>query len=176
MDGTRDRGDLPLSFLNLLELQMLSRYRDDAALQAIRPALAYTARELGYERPLLAVEFKIRGGELFARYAESNDGHALFVNATRGGQVTLAEIVEEATSNIDYDDGTARRWWVRSRDVPVIVDTRVAAGNPITAKTAVRLDAIASRHRDGYLPDQIAYDTGAHEDEIAAALELIPAA
>lgn len=177
MDGKAGHGSVPLSFLNLLELQMLSRYRDDAALQAIRPALAYTASMLGQKRPLLTVEFKIRGGELFTRFVEQSDGPDLYVNATRGGQITLADIVLEATSNIDYSEtGTAQRWWLRSRNVPLIVDTKLAAGNPITARTVVRLDAITSRHRDGYLPDQIAYDTGALEDEVVAALELVHAA
>ncbi len=175
-DGVRHDGQLPLSFLNLLELQMLSRYRDDAALQAIRPALEYAAEALDQARPLLSVDFHVHGGELFTRFAASRaSGGELVVNATRGGQVTLAEVVAEATSNIDYDEGTAYRLWLRSRRVPVFVDTRVASGQPITSETGVRIDAIDTRHREGYRDEEIAYDTGANQEEITAALELAAA-
>jgi hypothetical protein len=170
MDGERGEG-LPLSFLNLLELQMLSRYRDDAALQSIRPALAYTAQEMGEERPLLTVNFKVHGGELFTRFEET-EGRKLLVNATRGGQVALSQIVEEATSNIDYDHETASRLWFRSRAHPMFVDLRVAAAQPITAETGVRLDAIWSRSAEGYRAEEIAYDTGATLDEVTAALAI----
>jgi hypothetical protein len=54
------------------------------------------------------------------------------------------------SDDIDYDEDIARRWWFKTRSVPLLVDTRVSAGHPITADTGVRLDAIASRHRDGY--------------------------
>jgi hypothetical protein len=41
IDGSADRGDQPLSFLNLLELRFLASYRNTASLPAIRRALDY---------------------------------------------------------------------------------------------------------------------------------------
>lgn len=172
VDGERGAGKLPLSFLNLLELQMLSRYRDDAALQAIRPALAYAAAALHVPRPLLTVQFRVHGGELFTKFAETRESREILVNATRGGQVSLADVVAEATDNIDYTAETAHRLWPRTRRVPVFVDTRIASGQPITAETGVRVDAIVARADDGYERDEIAEDTGATRAEVDAALAL----
>jgi uncharacterized protein (DUF433 family) len=166
-----ERGGLALSFLNLLELRMLSRYRDGAALQAIRRALVYVGKELGEERPLMTRQFQVHGGELLTKFAETDDG-ALLLNASRGGQMTVETLIENAswTKDIDYEDESARGWWFKTRAVPLLVDTRVAAGRPVTAETGVRLDAITSRHRDGYSNSEIERDTGATPTEVVAAI------
>jgi uncharacterized protein (DUF433 family) len=161
---------LPLSLLNLLELQLLSEYRSEAALQAIRRALAFVAKELKQPRPLISVEFRVRGGELFTKFGETKE----WVNASGGGDQImlekLADQVQDITGNVDYDPDILRRWWFKGRSVPLYVDTRVAGGLPITAETGVRLDAIAGRHADGYSNEQIQQDTGATETEIVAAI------
>jgi hypothetical protein len=172
-DGDRRVGGVALSFLNLLELRMLSGYRHGAALQAIRRALVYVGHELGEERPLISREFHVAGGELLTRFAETDDGARLFLNASRAGQITNERLIESVlwTDEIDYEeDRIARRWWFRTRTVPVLVDTLVSTGRPITAETGVRLDAITTRFRDGYREDEIEHDTGATRNEVAAAL------
>jgi uncharacterized protein (DUF433 family) len=163
---------LPLSFLNLLELEVLSKYRDEVALQAIRRALGFVAVELKIERPLISVEFRVHGGDLFAKFVETKEW-ALLVNASAGGrQLTLESLTDsvKVTDDVDYDRDIVRRWWFKSRSVPIYVDTRVAGGHPITAETGVRLDAIVSRHRDGYSNGEISEDTGATETEVVAAI------
>jgi uncharacterized protein (DUF433 family) len=169
-----ERGGLALSFLNLLELRTLSIYRGDAALQAIRRALEYVGTQLGEQRPLLTRQFHVYGGDLLTKFVETTDG-AMLLNASRGGQLTAEKLVEGAlwTKDIDYDeDESARRWWFKTRAVPLVVDTRVAGGKPITAATGVRLDAITSRYREGYSNDEIERDTGAREVEVVAAILL----
>jgi uncharacterized protein (DUF433 family) len=169
-DGAK--GGLALSFLNLLELKTLSMYRGDAALQAIRRALEYVGKELGEQRPLITRQFQVYGGDLLTKFIETDDG-AMLLNASRGGQLTAEKLVEGTlwTRDIDYDeDERARRWWFKTRAVPVVVDTRVAGGHPITAGTGVRLDAIATRHREGYSSDEIERDTGATDAEVVAAI------
>ncbi len=169
-DGTK--GALALSFLNLLELKTLSIYRGDAALQAIRRALDYVGKELKEQRPLMTRQFHVYGGDLLTKFVETEDG-AMLLNASKGGQLTAERLVEGAlwTKDIDYDeDESARRWWFKTRAVPLVVDTRVAGAQPITAGTGVRLDAIATRNREGYSNAEIEHDTGATEAEIVAAI------
>lgn len=168
-----ERGGLALSFLNLLELRTLSIYRGDAALQAIRRALDYVGSELNETRPLMTRRFHVYGGELLTKFIETEDG-ALLLNASRGGQLTAEKLIESAlwTKDIDYEDDSARRWWFKSRAVPLVVDTRVAGGRPITAETGVRLDAITTRHDEGYSNSEIERDTGAREAEVVAAILL----
>jgi hypothetical protein len=164
IDGDRD---LPLSFLNLLELRMLSAYRDEAALPAIRSALEFAAEKLGEPRPLLTLRFSTQGGKLFTEYAETDDGKML-LNASAGGQLAFPDLVSLVTSEIEYEHDVAQRWWYHSRRVPLLVDTAVAAGMPITAETGTRVDAIVVRLREGSKSAEIVADTGATADEIAA--------
>lgn len=169
---------LPLSLLNLLELRFLSDYRSEAALQAIRRALAFVAKELKVPRPLISVKFQVRGGELFAKFAETPEW-AVLVNASGGGsQIMLDKLTDRVriiTSDIDYDRDILHRWWFKGRSVPLYVDTLVAGGRPITTPTGVRLDAIAARYADGYTNDQIQEDTGATEAEVVAVAALLAA-
>lgn len=167
IDGDREVG-LPLSFLNLLELRMLSAYRDEAALPAIRSALEFAADKLGEPRPLLTLRFSTQGGKLFTEYAETADGKRMLLNASAGGQLAFPDLVRLVTAEIEYEHDVAQRWWYHSRRVPLLVDTSVAAGMPITAETGTRVDAIAFRLRDGSKPADIAEDTGATANEIDA--------
>ncbi|MGH2878497.1 MAG: hypothetical protein ACRDK4_02685 [Solirubrobacteraceae bacterium] len=175
LDGDPSEGGMVLSFLNLLELRVLSSYRDEAALQAIRRALDYAGKQLKEPRPLISRRFHVHGGELFTKFAETKDGRQLLVNASRHGQTILQTLIENSravTSDLDYEKETAYRWWYRSREEPIIVDTRVAAGHPITAETGVRIDAITSRSSSGYTPEEIERDTGATTQEVDSVLRL----
>jgi hypothetical protein len=133
---------------------MLSSYRDEAALQAIRRALVFAGKQLKEPRPLLSRRFHVLGGELFTKLAETKDGKQLLVNASREDQTTLETLIESLamTDDLDYENEneTAYRWWHHTRGEPIIVDTRVAGGHPITAGTGVRVDAITSRSQSGY--------------------------
>jgi uncharacterized protein (DUF433 family) len=175
VDGSPEPGELPLSFLNILELRFLASYRRAATLPAIRRALDYAAEVLGVERPLLEAEFAIHGRELFLRYAEEAWG---YVNASRRGQMAWPDAAASLFESLDYDSAehTAYRWWPLGKERPVIVDTRLNGGHPSTSESAVRTVAIATRARRGWSVESIAEDVAASGEEIEAALEFEHAA
>jgi uncharacterized protein (DUF433 family) len=175
VDGSPEPGELPLSFLNLLELRFLASYRKAATLPAIRRALDYAAEALKVERPLLQAEFAVHGRELFLRYAEDEWS---YVNASRRGQMAWPSAAEHLFESLDYDETehAAYRWWPLGKDRPVMVDTRVNGGHPSTAGSAVRTLAIAARARRGWSSESIAEDVAASREEIGAALEFEDAA
>lgn len=170
IDGT---AELPLSFLNLIELRFLGSYRSGAPLPAIRRALDYAAGHLGFKRPLLQLEFAVHGRELFLEYAEGGN-EPYFVNATRRGQLAWPQSVDFLVKSLDYDkaEHAAYRWWPLGKARPVMLDTRLNAGRPSTAETGVRTDIIALRLRQGWSPDAVAHDLAARPNEIEAAREL----
>ena len=170
IDGSR--AELPLSFLNLLELRFLASYRSGASLPAIRQALDYAARQLGVARPLLQLEFATHGRELFLQWAEE-DGERYFLNASRRGQMAWPQAASFLLESIEYDPSahTAFRWWPLGRATPVMLDTRLNAGRPSTAETAVRTDVIAIRLREGWSEKAVADDLAARPQEVAAARE-----
>ncbi len=159
-----------LSFLNLLELRFLASYRQRVPLQSIRRALEFSASELGVDRPLLSLEFKAHGRSLFLRFAEEGEDVYL-MNASRRGQLAWPEVLDAFIESIDYEERTAHRWWPLGREAPVIVDTLLNGGRPSTARSGVRTLAIAvQRDREGLDVPAIAFDVGATEEEVRAAL------
>jgi hypothetical protein len=168
---------IPLSFLNLLELRFLAAYRQRVPLQSIRRALEFAASELGVERPLLTLDFKVQGKSLFLRFADEDE---YLMNASRRGQLAWTPALDDFMATVDYDERerTAYRWWPLGRNEPVIVDTLLNGGLPSTAFAGVRTNAIAVHRREGLDVSDIAYDVGATEREVHAALkfERVPAA
>ena len=169
IDGDRDK--LPLSFLNLIELRFLAGYREAASLPAIRRALDFAAEALGVDRPLLELDFKTQGRELFLTFAESDP---YFVNASRGGQFAWPEAADNLVASLDYDEQehVAYRWWPLGKQTPVLLDTRLNAGRPSTAESGVRTMAIAKRAAQGWNLADIAGDVAASGVEVKAALQL----
>jgi hypothetical protein len=164
---------VPLSFLNLLELRFLGVYRSRMPLQSIRRALEYAGDELKIDRPLLSLEFKVRGKELFLKFA-TGGGDGYLVNASRRGQIQIAwpASADEFIGTLDYDERehSAFRWWPLGRQEPVIIDTTLNGGIPSTALSGVRTNAIAVHHGEGLELPEIADDVGASVDEVRAAL------
>jgi uncharacterized protein (DUF433 family) len=165
VDGEPQEGDRPLSFLNLIELRFLASWRQYISLPAIRAALDYCAKELRADRPLLDLEFKRHGRELFVEYEKQ------LVSANRAGQLAWPEGAVVLFAQLDYDQSehAAFRWWPLGRERPVLLDTRINGGQPTTAANGVRTVAIASRLREGYDIDEISEDTAATPEEIRAA-------
>jgi uncharacterized protein (DUF433 family) len=159
---------IPLSFLNLLELRFLAAYRQRVPLQSIRRALDYAGSELGAERPLLSVEFKVHGKSLFMQFAA--EGADSYLDASKEGQLAWPAAVEDFIESIDYEESTAFRWWPLGRQQPVIVDTLYNGGLPSTAESGVRTNAIAVHRGEGLDVTEIADDVGATVKEVRAAL------
>lgn len=170
IDGHRGAA-IPLSFLNLLELRFLSAYRHRVPLQSIRRALEFSGTELGVERPLLSLEFKMRGKSLFLRFAAEGEDQYL-LDASKSGQLAWPAALDEFIASVDYDEReqSAFRWWPLGRTEPVIVNTLLNGGLPSTAESGVRTNAIAQQRRQGFAVPAIAYDVGASDDEVIAAL------
>jgi len=165
-DGPTDGDEPPLSFLNLIELRFLASWREHAPLPAIREGIAYAAEELGAERPLLELDFKRYGRELFIRYGEH------LINPTRRGQLAWPDAASDLLESLDYKDDAAYRWWPLGRQAPVAINTRVNGGRPTTATTGVRTVAIATRAKEGWTVAEIAADTSASAEEIRAAAQV----
>jgi hypothetical protein len=160
-----------LSFLNLLELRFLATYRQRVPLQSIRRALDFAGSQLRVERPLLSLDFKAHGKSLFLRFAAQGDDPYL-LNASARGQLAWPAALDDFIESVDYDDDerSAHRWWPLGRSEPVILDTLLNGGIPSTARSGVRTNAIAVHRGEGLAVPEIAYDVGAAEDEVRAAL------
>lgn len=168
IDGELNGELPPLSFLNLIELRFLGSWRRSMALQEIREALVYAADQMDAERPLLELDFKRRGKDLFVEF------EGQMIAANRKGQLGWPDAVKSFLDTVDYDEQeqAAFQWWPLGRSRPVLLNTSVNGGRPTTAESGVRTVAIAARLREGWSADEISEDTEASKREIAAAAEV----
>lgn len=137
-------------------------------LHLIREALLYSAQHLGSDRPLLDLDFRRQGRDMFVEFG------AELLTVTRRGQLAWPGAVASLFESLDYDsrEHAAYRWWPLGRDRPVLLDTRINGGRPTAAMSGVRAVAIASRLREGWNPTEVANETAASLDEIAAAARI----
>jgi len=150
-----------LSFVNLTEAFVLLalRRRYHIRMPRIRSAIAYTQAELGVEHPLAFQEFTTDHVDLFVRTA------GVFVNASKGGQTKLDEVLGEL-KRIEWrdkrpialfpvlshrDDSDAR---------PIRISPLVAFGRPVLTGTRIPISAVADRFYGGESVVELADDYG----------------
>jgi uncharacterized protein (DUF433 family) len=158
---------LGLSFWNLVECSVLATIRKEheVSLQKVRRALAYVAKELGKQRPLIEQDFSTDGVHLFVeRYGK-------LIAASQQGQTAMRKIMEAGLTRIDRDEkGLASRlfpWRSDPREPRIVsVDPRVAFGQPVLASTRVPVDVIFDRFRAGDSLDHLAEDYRVDRDRI----------
>lgn len=141
---------LVLSFWNLVECSVLGsmRSRHDVPLQQVRRALAYVAKELKIQRPLIDQDFSTDGVALFVEKCGK------LVDASSHGQLAMHQVIAAGLTRIERDaEGLAARLfpWRRSPEEPkvVAVDPKIAFGQPILFGTRVPVQVLFDRFRAG---------------------------
>lgn len=165
-----------LSFLNLVEAFVLSaiRRKHEVPMQRARKALQYVKREMGVARPLVTVDFRTDGLDLFV------ERYGRVVNVSQdGAQLLLREAIEGYLERIEWDDsGLAERLFPLARsgaiDQPraIMIDPRLGFGRPVIAGTGIRTEIVIERYRAGESMSVLADDYGVAPDLIEDAVRL----
>ncbi len=156
-----------LSFNDLLEVAMVAAARRAVPMRSIRRAVDSAKELYGVERPLLLVEFKHDGRDLFTREQEGRDHRV--VNLSRKGQ-TAWDHIEDVLEDLDYENGVALRWYPAGRQRPIVIDPQVSFGRPYILKRGISTDAIRSRFQAGESLEDIADDLDVSESEAQEAI------
>jgi uncharacterized protein (DUF433 family) len=161
-----------LSFDNLVEAHVLAaiRRQHGLPLQRVRPALEYTRRELGVDRPLIHQQFETNGLDLFIHHLGDT------VNASQNGQ--LAMRFRTRLTRIERDNhGMPIKLFPFTRPSEalndaklIVIDPEVAFGRPAIAGRGIATDVIADRYSAGEPIDSIAEDYGADPAQIEEAI------
>lgn len=135
-----------LSFVELMELRVVAALRaKGASLQEIRRAGDVAAEHFGTSHPFASKRVYTDGRKVFAALCRQSNSD--LVQLTRGvvGQVIAGGILEPFLSEIDFDEDTklTARWWPLGKQVPVVLDPKVAFGAPVIQGTRLRTDFIA---------------------------------
>ncbi|MBK6851722.1 MAG: DUF433 domain-containing protein [Burkholderiales bacterium] len=136
-------GERVIGFHDLLELRVVRQFVDHGVpLQVVRRCLD-TARELfGTDYPLTRRSFVTDGATIYVESIEAartsgeiEDGHLLNL---RSRQYAFKAIIKDSLyAGIEYEGGTARRWYPEPRTKAVVVDPALQFGQPIVEACGV---------------------------------------
>jgi hypothetical protein len=141
-------GDHQLSFWNLAELHVLAALRKyhQISPQRLRRVIGYLEDTLESEHPLLTARMLTDGVNVFIEHTKA------LVNASKGGQLALRQLIEAHLERIDQDtDGLAVRLFPFVRHSPgtiapsqlanepkiISLDPRVRFGRPVIVGTSI---------------------------------------
>ena len=141
------RGVVALSFVELMELRVVKALVDRGlSLQHVRRAAAVAAETFHTAHPFASRRVYTDGARVFATLAAGPTTPDLIALTRRDVlQVIAGGIFEPFLDEIDFDETTAyaSRWWPLGRQVPIVLDPRVAFGAPVIAGTRLRTTLIA---------------------------------
>jgi len=166
---TADREGRRLSFINLVELLVLSaiRRRHRVSLVQVRKAVDYLKRESTVPHPLAANTFLTNGVDLFV------DKFGQLLNISRDGQLAMRELIESYLNLVARDTHgipvklhLPLRTGATMSPGPVVIDPRIAFGRPVIDGTGVRTDVVRGRFRAGDSIEALAADYGLSSEQI----------
>lgn len=139
---------IALSFVELMELRVVGALRNKGvSLQEIRKAADIAANQFRTEHPFASRRVYTDSRRIFAAVGDQLLEPDL-VELSKGTvvQIIAGGILEPFVTEIDFDAETslAERWWPMGRNVPIVLDPRVAFGAPVICDTRLRTDFLAS--------------------------------
>jgi len=164
-----DRQERRLSFINLVELFVLSaiRRRHGVALPQVRKALDFLKKHYPSAHPLADHEFQTNGVDLFVeKFGE-------YLNLSRDGQYEIKQLIQARLRCVMRDEaGVPLQLYLSPRGADgaergiVIIDPRFGFGRPVIEGTGIRTEVIVDRFSAGEPIDSIAADYGRSRAEI----------
>jgi len=162
-----------LSFVNLLELHVLSGIRRDhkVGMSKIRQAVDELKRQYPSPHPLIDQPMLTDGRSIFVEELNA------LVNLNRHGQRAMPELLFTYLKRIERDAaGLAIRLYPFTRkpaeNAPRIIsiDPRVAFGRPVIAGTRIPTAEIAERYKAGDTVEELLAEYGASPEQIHEAI------
>lgn len=175
--GTHGEDGGYVSFMALAELHVLAALRRHhrISLQKIRTAIKYIADMADSGHPLLDLPLKTDGVSLFVDYLGD------LIDCSKRGQIGMKQVLDAYLERIERDERGPQRLYPFTRDLRsdtqlereprlIVIDPRIAFGQPVIAGTRIRTSIINERFRAGESATELAKDYGRGLREIEEAL------
>ncbi|MGO9607979.1 MAG: DUF433 domain-containing protein [Candidatus Binataceae bacterium] len=163
-----------LSFVNLIECHALKaltvRYK--LRMQKVRNGLETLRKTFNSEHPLLDERFRTDGVDLFLQESP----HSAPVNLSKGGQLTLKEIMDVYLERIAWNaDGLVKYYPFVYKERPnepkiISMTPMISFGKSVIDGTGISTAVIASRFAAREDPNALAKEYGRSEKEIWEAI------
>ncbi len=176
-DFKNPRGELELSFRDLIELRFIKAFRDaGVSLQAIRTCLERARQEVGQQRPFSTLKFRTDGKTIFSLItADIREGS---MTDLRSRQNVFRTMIEPSLKDLEFDADELKRWRPLGMKSSIAVDPAKAFGRPVALGYGVTTDALrraaivegseASVARLYEVPVSVVRDAVDFEEQLAA--------
>jgi uncharacterized protein (DUF433 family) len=143
---------LMLSFINLIEIHVLSAIRREhkVSLEKVRKAVDYLKREFPSKHPLADQQFETDGVNLFVQK------YGQLIGISQDGQLAMKEILRAHLRRVERDLAgiPVRLYPFSSTSLDpeprlIVIDSRIAFGQPVIVGTGIRTVTIAERYKAG---------------------------
>ncbi len=159
-DYTPVDNEISLSFLDLVEVQLVARLREEGlSLQRVREAHRFISQEFGVVHPFAWQKLETDGRDLFIRWAfEDSDDLIIKASGKRQSNIVFTEVVEPYFRHIDFSPSTylAERYYPLGPEGGIVLDPRIVLGQPVVAGTRIPTRSIVDFARAGDTPETIA--------------------
>lgn len=164
-----ERALTQVSFIDLVEVALVHQLlRHGISLRLIKRAMEYCQDKFGVERPLVTLDFKLGGKDIFVRLQEDQ----LVDVGRRPGQHAIEGALEPFLNQLEHDEAhrLAYAWWPMGKDQPVWINPEYGFGRPVIYGTGVPTEIIAEQHRAGASIGDIADDFDLTPQQVEAAI------
>ena len=161
-----------LSWLQLVETAFVAAFRQQGvSLQALRRSYEYLIKAFETEYPFAQLRLQTDGAHMLKALEQAGELAPDLIVTDQAGQTVWQEMIIRRLYEFDYEDDLAVVWHPRGREVPIVIDPRIAYGAPITQTSSVPTWVFRERSQAGESLNEIAEDFGADPAEVAIALE-----
>jgi len=156
-----------VSFLQLAEIVVVAAFRSRLIpLERLRRAHSFAEEQLGLSYPFATHNFKTDGAHILHEFNERQPVDQSLLALDMRGQWVMPITVTERIDRFDFDKLWAVRWFPEGREIPIVIDPRVAGGKPTVANKGVRVAIIYGRYRAGESVEFIAADFGIKPESV----------
>lgn len=164
---------LLLSFINLVEIHILDAIRREhkVSLEKVRKAIDYLKREFPSKHPLADQQFETDGVNLFV------EKYGQLIGISQDGQLAMKEVLRAYMRRVERDmAGIPVRLYpftttsIQSEPKLIVIDPRIAFGQPVIAGTGIRTATIAERYKAGESIGELADDYDLQPSQIEEAI------
>lgn len=163
-----------VTFIALAEAYVLDALRDAGVRpQKIRPALDRLQKEFGRRYVLVAKELATDGIDVLWDFSRMPEGEGLIEGAT--GQRVMREIVEDYLQYLTWADDGYPQFMELRRFLPskVLIDPRLAFGQPIFAASRTRVGDVAAMLKAEEDPEVVADELGVSLEDVRTAARVV---
>jgi uncharacterized protein (DUF433 family) len=132
---------LEISFRDLVDLRYVGAFLEEGvSLQTVRICIEHARKIIGDERPFSTLRFRTDGKVLFLSLGGDNSDQLLDLKKL---QYVMERVVEPSFKDFEYSDGRVVRWRPNSKVPEVVVDPRVAFGQPVVESIGIPTRVLA---------------------------------